>query len=52
MSIAQELVEIADRLRRLRPSHRDPEEYFVEKSELEHQLRRIVRRVTSQERPQ
>lgn len=39
----QALGELADRLRRLRPDHRDPERFHVEKSEIEHQLRRLAR---------
>ncbi len=37
------LEEIADRVRRLIPSHRDPERFHVEKSEIEHELRRLAR---------
>lgn len=37
------LEEIAERIRRLVPSHRDPERFHVEKSEIEHQLRRLAR---------
>lgn len=36
------LLTLADRLRRLKPSHRDPESYFVEKSEIERELRRLA----------
>ncbi len=39
------LVEIAERVRRLVPSHRDPERFHVEKSEIEHELRRLAREV-------
>ena len=37
------LDEIAERIRRLVPSHRDPERFHVEKSEIEHDLRRLAR---------
>lgn len=37
------LSELAHRVRRLSPSHRDPESYHVEKSEIEHELRRLAR---------
>jgi hypothetical protein len=36
------LHDIADRLERLAPSHRDPHRYFEEKSELVAELRRLV----------
>jgi hypothetical protein len=36
---------LADRLRRLRPSGRDPEKYFIEKSEIERELRRLAQEV-------
>ena len=36
------LVEIADRVRRLIPSHHDPERFHVEKSEIEHELRHLA----------
>ena len=39
------LVEIADRVRRLVPSRHDPEKFHVEKSEIEHDLRRLAREV-------
>ena len=35
--------EIADRVRRLVPSRHDPERFHVEKSEIEHDLRRLAR---------
>lgn len=38
----QALGDLADRLRRLRPDHRDPERFHVEKSEIEHELRRLA----------
>lgn len=40
----QRIGELADRLRRLRPDHRDPERFHIEKSEIEHELRRIAGR--------
>lgn len=36
------LNDIADRLAKLAPSHRDPQRYFEEKSELVNQLRRLA----------
>jgi hypothetical protein len=36
------LSEIADRLQRLSPSHRDPHYFHEEKSELVHALRRLA----------
>lgn len=38
----QKIGELADRLRRLCPDHRDPERFHIEKSEIEHELRRIA----------
>lgn len=37
---------LADRVRRLVPSHRDPEAFYVEKNEIEKALRRLARRVS------
>ncbi|MFD2032210.1 hypothetical protein ACFSKM_21415 [Ancylobacter dichloromethanicus] len=37
------LVELADRVRRLVPSHRDPEAFHEAKSEIEAELRRLSR---------
>ncbi|MGO8202825.1 hypothetical protein ACC735_26470 [Rhizobium ruizarguesonis] len=42
MTIASYLHDIADRLERLAPSHRDPHRYFEEKSELVAELRRLA----------
>lgn len=42
-SVAPELDALADRVGRLRPSHRDPEAFHVEKSEIERALRRLAR---------
>lgn len=39
---AYELRELAERVRRLSPSHRDPERFFVERSELAAMLRRLA----------
>lgn len=39
------LDDLAERVRRLVPSHRDPERFHVEKSEIEHDLRRLAREV-------
>lgn len=44
-TVAPELDALADRVGRLRPSHRDPEAFHVEKSEIERELRRLARRV-------
>lgn len=40
------LVGLADRLRRLAPSHRHPERFHEDKSEIERELRRLARRIT------
>jgi hypothetical protein len=37
-----DLVQLADRVARLVPSHRAPEAFFVERSEIEHELRRLA----------
>jgi hypothetical protein len=37
------LLSLADRVRRLLPSHRDPEAFHVEKSVIEHELRSLAR---------
>jgi hypothetical protein len=42
MSLAADLHEIADRLARLAPSHRDPFRFHEEKSELVAELRRLA----------
>jgi hypothetical protein len=42
MTIASDLHEIADRLQRLAPSHRDPFRFHEEKSELVAALRRLA----------
>lgn len=42
-SRADQLTELARRVLRLRPSHRDPEEFHVEKSEIANELRRLAR---------
>ncbi|WP_187274930.1 MULTISPECIES: hypothetical protein [unclassified Methylobacterium] len=34
---------IADRIRRFQPSHRDPEQFHVEKDEIERELRQLAR---------
>jgi len=41
-SLSTELHEIADRLQRLAPSHRDPFKFHEDKSELVNQLRRLA----------
>jgi len=40
------LIALADRLRRLGPSHRDPERFHIDKSEIEAELRLLARRIT------
>ena len=40
---AREVVDMALRVARLRPSHSDPERFHVEKSEIEYGLRRLAR---------
>lgn len=42
MTLTAHLHDIADRLQRLAPSHRDPHRYFEEKSELVAELRRLA----------
>ena len=42
---SERLEELARRVARLRPSHRDPEAFHVEKSELAHELRRLAAEV-------
>lgn len=44
-TIAQRLQDLARRLRRLRPDHRNPERYFLEKAELEHEMASLARQV-------
>lgn len=39
------IAELATRIRRLCPDHRDPHRFHEEKSEIEHELRRLARRV-------
>lgn len=38
---------IADRVRRLSPSHRDPERFHMDKSEIERDLRRLAGKVAN-----
>lgn len=40
------LIALADRLRRLGPSHSDPERFHIDKSEIEAELRLLARRIT------
>ena len=42
-AVSAGLVELARRINRLRPSHRDPEAFHAEKSEIAATLRRIAR---------
>lgn len=39
------LLALADRVRRLAPDRRDPEQFHAEKSEIVHELRRLARRI-------
>lgn len=39
----QKIGDLANRIRRLCPDHRDPERFHIEKSEIEHQLRRLAK---------
>lgn len=48
LSPAEELRVIAERLRRLRPSHRDPEHFHLEKDELTRALFRLADRSARQ----
>lgn len=41
-TVACSLTGIADRLAKLAPSHRDPERYHAEKSELVHELHKLA----------
>lgn len=38
-----ELRRLAERVRRLTPDHRDPERFFIERSEVADMLRRLAR---------
>ena len=42
MTLANDLHSLADRLARLAPSHRNPDHYFEEKSEIVAELRRLA----------
>lgn len=42
MTLAADLHALADRLARLAPSHRNPDYYFEEKSEIVAELRRLA----------
>ena len=46
VSAPHALALIADRVRRLSPSHRDPERFHMDKSEIERDLRRLAKVVT------
>lgn len=37
------LTTLADKVRRLSPSHRDPERFHIDKSEIEAELRRLAK---------
>lgn len=41
---AGKLLILADRVRRLSPHHRDPEQFHIDKSEIERDLRRLAGR--------
>jgi len=41
----EKLTALADKVRRLSPSHRNPERFHEDKSEIERDLRRLARRV-------
>lgn len=41
----QKIGDLANRIRRLCPDHRDPERFHIEKSEIEHQLRQLATEV-------
>ena len=45
LSVSRTLDELAYRLRRLAPSHRNPHHYHEEKSEIEHELRKLAKEV-------
>jgi hypothetical protein len=45
MTDRSELAELAARVSRLRPDHRDPERWHMEKSEIAAELRRLARDV-------
>lgn len=49
---AERLDELARRVRRLQPSARDPEQYHVDKSAIEHELRSVARELRRAERCQ
>ncbi len=38
----QKIGELADRLRRLRPDYHNPERFYIERSEIEGELRRLA----------
>jgi hypothetical protein len=44
MTEAQLILELAGRVRRLSPHHRDPERFHLEKDEIARQLQRVARR--------
>ncbi len=43
VSAPHTLTMIADKVRRLSPSHRDPERFHIDKSEIEADLRRLAK---------
>lgn len=44
--VSAEIVALADRVKRLMVSHRDPEQFFVERSEIAYELRKLADAVT------
>jgi hypothetical protein len=40
---ADKIASLAERVRRLTPSHRDPERFYLDRSEIAAELRRIAR---------
>lgn len=42
----QKIGDLANRIRRLCPDHRDLERFHIEKSEIEHQLRQLAAEVS------
>lgn len=43
VSAPHTLMTLADKVRRLAPSHRDPERFHIDKSEIEAELRRLAK---------
>jgi hypothetical protein len=47
VSALEALTDLADRVRHLYPSHRDPERFHLNKLEIERELRRLARKVAN-----